>query len=424
MATVTIEYLLALLIVLVLVSAFFSASETGMMAINRYRLRHLARSHHHTAKLVSKLLERPERLLGVILIGNTFANIVASAVATVIASHLFGDVGIAVSTVVLTLIILIFGEITPKTLAAHYPQKTAFLLAYPLNFLLKLLYPFVWFANLITSGMLRLFGVKMGHKTVDHLSSEELQTVVKEASGNMAPAPQDMLLRVLELEKVKVDDIMVPRSDIMGIDLNDDWELIKKQLLASQHTRLFLYKDDINNVESVVHLRHVLQLMAENRLSKETLQAEAGQQVHFTPEGTPLTTQLLNFKTHKRRSSLVVDEYGDIQGLITLEDILEEIVGEYTSATTQETETEIHPETGGSFIVLGSVNIRELNREMDWDFATDGAKTLSGLIIEELEAIPTPGLCLRLSGYPIEILEIESNTIKIVRIYPALRRTL
>ncbi len=395
-----------------------------MMSINRYRLRHLARTHHPRAKKVSNLLEQPERLLGVILIGNTVANIVASSVATVLAGHFFGELGIAVATIILTFVILIFGEITPKTLAAHHPQKTAFLVVYPLNFLLKLFYPVVWFVNLIATGLLKLFGVQTNRRSVEPLSSDELQTVVREATGHIPSQPQDMLLRILELEKIKVDDIMVPRNEIIGINLNDTWDIIKPQLLTYQHTRIFLYRDDINNVEHLVHLRDVFRLMSEDRLSLEMLTTEIAYPIHFIPEGTSLTTQLLNFKTQKRRSGLVVDEYGDVQGLLTLEDILEEIVGEYTSVAAQdeEEEEEVYPQHDGSFIVLGYASVRELNRNHHWHLSTDGAKTLSGLIIESLEAIPTPGLCLRVSGYPVEVLQVEGNTVKVARLYPELWR--
>ena len=411
--------LLALLIGLIILSAFFSAAETSMMAINRYRLRHLGLTGNKSAQRVSRLLERTDRLLGIILICNTFANILASAVATLIALSLLGEVGVAISTIALTLVVLIFGEVTPKTFAALRPEKIAFLSSWPLLILLKILYPLVWLTNTIANGLLTLFHVKISKRGIEPLNSEELQTVVKEATGHIAPEPQDMLLRILELEKITVEDVMVPRNDIVGIDLNEDWEVILKQITDSHHTRLLLYKDGIDGVQGIIHLRKVLNLIVNKTLDKESL-LTAAEQVYFVPEGTTLGAQLVNFKIEKCRSGLVVDEYGDIQGLVTLEDILEEIVGEFTTNLPGQLQ-EIFPQKDGTYIVLGSANIRELNRSMHWDLPTDGPKTLNGLILEYLELIPSAGIGLRLSGYPMEILQVEGNIVRTARIYPALR---
>lgn len=408
--------LVAILVCLVLISAFFSASETGMMSVNRYRIRHLARTGDKAAMRVSKLLERPDRLLGVILTGNTFANILASSVATVLAVHFFGDLGVAIATLLLTMTILIFGEMAPKTLAALHSQSVSTGASWLLVILLKLLYPVVWLINTVANGLLKLFGINIGKSGIDRLSVDELRSVVLESSGRISQQHQDMLLRILEMEKVTVEDIMIPRNEIVGIDLHDEWDKIVEQLTASQHGKLPLYQDDIDNVVGVLHLHETLKLLGQDRLNKHILR-EIAHEIYFVPEGTPLHTQLLNFKTEQRRSALVVDEYGDIQGLITLEDILEEIVGEFRTDIPAVCKY-VEPQTDGSFVIDGSVNIRELNRLMGWQLPVDGPKTLSGLITEYLEAIPQEQTCLRLSGYPVEILKVQDNLVKSVNLNP------
>lgn len=390
------------------------------MAINRYRLRHLARKKNAAALRVNALLERPDRLLGVILIGSTFANIFASAVATVLAVRFWGDFGVAATTLILTLIILIFAEITPKILAALYPERIAFGAALPLKYLLKVLYPLVWIASEIAKGLLRLFHIKVAGYKIDSLSHEELRSIVNEAVGKSSSNYHDMLLGILDLGKATVEDIMVPRNEIVGINLDEDWNKILTQLRTCEHTRLPIYHGSIDSVEGVLHLRKVLNLFAENKPNKEDL-LRAADQVYFIPEGTPLNKQLINFQQQKVRIGLVVDEYGDIQGLVTLEDILEEIVGQFTtdfSATTKD----IISQEDGSYLINGTVNIRELNRALGWELPTDGPKTLNGLILEYLQTIPTTGICLRIAGYPIEVLKIEGNSIKIVRIHPLKRK--
>jgi magnesium and cobalt exporter, CNNM family len=410
---VSVGFLGFCLFCLILLSGFFSGSEIGMMSLNRYRLRHLVKKGNRVAIRVSRLLERPDRLLGVILIGNTFANIVASAIATVIAVKYFGDVGIAIATFLLTFVILIFAEVAPKTLAALHPMRFAFSVSLPLTILLKVLYPLVWVANACANGFLRLLRVPTLTGQPEHLSGEELRTVVHEA-GTMLPSQhRKMLLSIFDLSKVAVDEIMVPRSEIVGIDLSDDWDDILNQLTTSQHTRLPLYKDSLDNVTGIVHLRQVLNLVAEEALTLEAL-VEAAESVYFIPEGTPLNTQLMNFQKEKKRSGLVVDEYGDIVGLATLEDILEEIVGEFTTdmATTSK---DIHPQVDGTIVVDASITLRELNRALKWDLPTEAANTLSGLAIEYMEMIPPPGTCMSLYGHRLEVMKVEDNVVKTVR---------
>ncbi len=411
--------LFALLILLVLVSGFFSGSETGMMSLNRYRLRHLVRKKNRAAKRVHELLERPDRLLGVILIGNTFANVLASAIATVLAVHLFGEIGVVPATIILAIFILLFAEITPKTVAALYPEKVSFSASWLLSFLLKILYPLVWGLNTISNGFLRLFNIKVKKRNIDHLTHEEMRTIVREAMGKVAPQYQNMMLGVLDLGGITVDDIKVPRSEIVGINLEDDWEVILAQLSKSQHTRLPVYKESIDQVQGMLHLRQALNLLAQNELTKETL-LKVTQEIYFIPSGTSLNIQLLNFRQEKTRIGLVVDEYGDIEGLVTLEDILEEIVGEFTTNLVP-SYPNIQEQSDGSYFVDGSVGVRELNRRLDWKLPTEGPKTLSGLIIEYLEMIPPAGVGLRLAGYPMEVIQVEENMIKLVRVLPKLR---
>lgn len=406
--------MIVLLLFLILLSAFFSGSEIGMMSLNRYRLRTLVRKKVRGAIRVDRLLKRPDRLLSVILIGNTFANILASAVATVLAVRWFGDMGVAIATVVLTLIILIFAEIAPKTVAALYPQRVAWFVSLPLNLLLRVFSPFVWLANGSAGLLLRLFGIKIHHGREEHLSRDELHTVVREAGSLIATDYKKMLLSVLDLEKATVDDIMVARSDIVGIDLQDDWDTILEQLENSQHTRLPLFEGELDKVVGFVHLRSVLNLLADEKLTKEGLRHIA-EECYYIPEGTPLNTQLMNFKKAKMRSGLVVDEYGDIVGLATLEDILEEIVGEFTTdrATISK---DIYAQEDGSFLIDGSTMLRDINRQLSWTLPTNGPKTLNGLILETLEDIPPVHTGLKIGHYVIEVVQVKDNRIKTARV--------
>jgi magnesium and cobalt exporter, CNNM family len=406
------------LLVLILISAFFSGSETGMMALNRYRLRHLARAGHRGAKRVSALLDRPDRLIGLILLGNNFVNILASSIATLIGLRLMGEAGIALAAALLTVVILIFSEVAPKTLAALHPERIAFTASYVVAPLLRVLYPLVYLINSIANGLLRLFGLRPDEAAGTSLSSEELRTVLNEAGAMMPRRHQKMLLSILDLEKVTVDDVMIPRHEIVGIDLNDRWETVVQQLTNTQHTRLPVYRDSIDNIAGMLHVRNALRIVRSPKAGTEALMA-AVVEPYFVPEGTPLNTQLLNFQHVRRRIGLVVDEYGDILGLITLEDILEEIVGEFTTGGPAVLK-DIQPLDDGSYLVDGAANIRQLDRVMHWHLPTDGPKTLNGLVMEYLETIPEPGTSLRIGGYPIEIVQTKENAVKTVRVYPRL----
>jgi Mg2+/Co2+ transporter CorB len=408
--------LCAVLIFLIVLAAFFSAAEIGLMTLNRYRLRHLAESGHRGAQLARKLLERPDRLLGLILLGNNFTTIAASSVATLLALELYGEAAIGIAAILLTLVVLIFAEVAPKTLAAMHPEKIAFPVAYILRPLLKLLYPLVWLVNAIANRFLRLLGVSVQAKPSDKVSAEELRTIVMEAGAFIPKAHRDMLLAILDLENITVDDVMVPRGEIEGIDLDAEWEDILHRLASSHYTRLPVYRGTLDNVVGIVHLRKVLPLMYGGNFNRDTFM-QAIIEPYFIPQGTPLHTQLLNFKTVKRHIGLVVNEYGDLMGLVSLEEILEEIVGDFTTQPPG-TMDDIHPQEDGSFLVNGSANIRDLNRTLGWELPTDGPKTLNGLIVEYLEDIPEVGTSLLLNGYLVEIVRTRGTAVQLARIHP------
>ncbi|PIE20754.1 MAG: magnesium/cobalt efflux protein [Neptuniibacter caesariensis] len=414
MEDASIEFLLGILFFLILCSAFFSSSETGMMSLNRYRLKHLVKKKHRGAKKASQLLERPDRLIGVILIGNNFVNILASAIATVIAVRLWGDAGIAIATAALTVVILIFAEVSPKTMAALHPEKIAFPASYLLAPLLKLIYPLVWIINGITNTFLKLFGVNVTGDNNHHLSTEELRTLVHEAGALLPQNNQNMLLGVLELSEVTVNDIMIPRNEVIGIDLDNDIDTIISQLSCTEHTRLPVYRGELNKVVGLLHMRNLARVLHEGKVSKAAILQVIGEP-YFIPESTPLQTQLLHFQSQNRRIGLVVDEYGDIQGIVTLEDILEEIVGELSSNNKEE-DQEVLLQDDGSYFVDGSAYIRDVNKALDWELPTDGPKTMNGLITETLESIPDANVCLQLNNYRIETLQISDNVIKTARI--------
>lgn len=412
----SLKLLIGLLIVLLLCTVFFSLAEAAMLSLNRYRLRFLVRHNHYLAKRVQDLLKRPDRLLGVILLCGTFADILAAAVATLIAIDYFGQAGVFFTTLALTFVVLIFGEVAPKTLATLYPLPIAFFSAWPLIILLHILYPLVWVTNLIANASLRLFGVKIPKLRVEQLSREELSSLLRESTGHMPGDYRSMLLKVLELEKVTVEDVMIPRQEIIGIDINKPWEVILKGLIKSQYTRLPIYRKSIDDIVGILHFRKVLNGLSEEQLSKEGL-LKAAEEVHFIPEATALSTQLLNFRREKHRIGLVVNEYGEIQGLITLEDILEEIVGEFTTDTALIRRT-VTFQVDGSYLVDGGISLRDLNRQLKCDLPLRGPKTLSGLIIEQLEVIPKVGTVLQLENKRMEVISVKNNRIKTVKLFP------
>ena len=405
--------LIGLLVLLLLLSAFFSGSETALMSVNRYQLRHKAREGHRGASLAERLLRRPDRLIGLILLGNNLVNFSAASLVAIIALEIGGEPAVAIGTVILTLVVLIFSEAAPKTLAALHPERLAYPAAFVYYLMLKVTYPIVWLTNACANGVLRLFGVRSSNNELQALTREELRTVVHEAGSRISSRYRKMLISILDLEKVTVDDVMVPHNEIIGIDLEDDEEEIERIITESEHTRLPVYRDTIDQVVGILHMR-MLANLAQRKLTKQTLQ-ELLLDPYFVPEGTPLSTQLVQFQRRRERVALVVDEYGDIQGIITLEDILEEIVGEFTTDPGAEDE-DVISEGADTFLVDATANIRELNRTQEWDLPTDGPKTINGLIVELLETIPEPKTQLMVNGYPIEIVETDENRVRTVRI--------
>jgi len=384
------------------------------MTLNRYRLRHLSRDGHRGAMRAERLLKRPDRLIGIILLGNNFVNIAASSVATIIALRLGGEGAIAAATGLLTLTILIFAEVAPKTMAALRPERVAFPAALILAPLLRLLYPLVWLINVLANTLLRAFGVNPTESGDSALSREELRTVVNEAGAMIPQRHQRMLISILDLDQATVDDIMVPRNEVIGIDLNDDWSRIHAQIAESEYTRLPVFEGGIDNIRGVLHVRRVLTAMLGGDLTRERL-VEHIREPYFVPEGTRLQVQMLKFQAERRRIGLVVDEYGEFRGLVTLEDILEEIVVEFTTDPA-ESIRDIHLQPDGSYLAEGSASVRELKRLLDWELPADGPKTLNGLILEHLETIPEPGTSLLIDHHPVTVLQTEENRVKVAKL--------
>lgn len=419
MNDISIITLFIILGLLILISGFFSSSETGLMSLNRYRLKHLAKEGHRGARLAQTLLERPDRLLGLILLGNNFANILASAIATMLALRLYGQAGIAIATGLLTFVVLIFAEVAPKTLAALYPERIAFPAAYIYTPLLKAMYPMVFAINVLANGLLKIMGVHPDSIREEGVSTDELRSVVMEAGHLVPKKHQDMLLGILSLENATVDDIMVPRNEITAIDLDESWDGIVEDLTTSQRTRLPVYRSDINNIVGVVHMRRIIHLLARDELTRESFENQI-HDAYFIPEGTSLYQQLINFQKNKRRTALIVDEYGDVQGLVTLEDILEEVVGEFTTDSPVNS-SNITRQDDGSYLIAGNTHIREINRSLGVDLPTDGPKTFNGLILERLESIPAPGTSLLIANHPIEVTRTQKNGVLSARLRPRLK---
>lgn len=390
------------------------------MAANRYRLRHKARMKKSYAIRLLKLLKRPDRLLGVILIGNTFANILASSLATLIAFHFWGDNGALLSAILLTFIILIFAEIAPKTFAAIYPDQVARWVVYPVQIILNLFYPAVWLANTVTNGLLRLFRVNVNAYSVEPLSREELRSVVYDTTGKISRQYQNMLLSILDLSKLTVDDVMIPRHDIVGIDIDQPWNVIVAQINRFHQDWLPVFHQNVNQIVGVLYTRDVLRLLlAQNTLDKALLQKFV-QEPYFVPVGTALNVQLAYFQQSHDKVAFVVDEYGEIQGLLTLNDILEEIVGDFTSTVASGKRLQLQED--GSYLVDGAMTVREFNRATEWELPLRAPRTLSGLIIEYLEALPHSATAVLIAGYPIEIIQVKENRVKLARVFPRLTR--
>ena len=406
--------------VLLLLSGFFSGSETALMTLNRYRLKHMADNGHRGALHAARLLKRPDRLIGLILLGNNFVNILASSLSTIIALRLGGEAYIAAAAGILTLVILIFAEVAPKTLAAMKPERLAFPAAWVYTPLLFLLYPLVWVVNGIANNLLKLLGISVSDNVGETLSQEELRTVVIEAGIMIPDNHQKMLLNILDLENITVDDIMIPRNEVDGIDINDPIDDIITFLKSTNYTRIPIFQESIDNVLGIIHIRRCMQVIMAGELDKEKLRSLI-RNPYFIPEGTPLNTQLIHFQREKRRMGLVVDEYGDLQGLVTLGDLLEEIVGEFVTDPLDELD-DVQDMGDGTFLVNGNASIRDLVKKMKWDLPTDGPKTFNGLLVEQLETIPETGISILVAGYPVEILQTQNNMVKVAKISPGMRK--
>lgn len=417
MAELPLSTLYGLLAILIVLSGFFSSSETGLVALNRYRLRHQAKGGHRGARLAQKLLATPDRMFGLILLGNNLVNILAASIATVIALRTLGEGGIWVSTLALTVVILIFAEVAPKTLAALYPERIAYPASYVLTPLMRVLYPAVWLVNVLASVLLRPFGVRQQSLHQDSLNREELRTLVKEGGRHISLDHRQMLINILDLEYGTVDDVMVPRQDIVGIDLDADFEEIMQTLTQSIYTRMPVWRGDLDNIVGLLHIRTILPRLIHNQLDHDTL-LKAVRSPYFIPEGTPMTRQMLEFQSRERRLGLVVDEYGDIQGLVTLDDILEEIVGEYTTEGGGRQKL-IRKLESGNWIIDGRATVRMLNRRLDWNLPTSGAKTLNGLILEHLESLPDGRTSLRIGDHIFTIVDMVDKRIRKVEVEKA-----
>lgn len=414
MTEIPLSTLFGLLVILIILSAFFSSSETGLVALNRYRLRHHVKAGHRGAKLAQALLAKPDRMFGLILLGNNLVNIMAASIATVIALRLLGESGVWISTIVLTFVVLIFAELMPKTLAAMHPQRIAYPASLILAPLLKLLYPLVWLINLIASLILRPFGVKSTNTQHEALSREELRVVLQESARHISSDHQQMLLNILDLEHGSIDDVMVPRQDIVGLDLAEPWEETIDRLSQTVHTRLPVWEGDLENMLGLLHVRSVLPRLSKGMLDKDSL-LKATRSPYYIPEGTTLTQQLLEFQSRERRLGMVVDEYGDIQGMVTLDDILEEIVGEYTTEGVMP-QRKIRQHEDGSYLIDGSASLRMLNRRLNFELPTTEANTLNGLILEHLESLPEGRTCLTIGNYRMTIVDLADKRIRKVQL--------
>ncbi len=420
MENIPLHILLVILAVLLILSGFFSLSETSMMAINRYRLKHLAKQGHRGARLTSKLLEKTDRLLGVILLGNNLLNTASATLVAVIIANFFGqhEMALVIGTVAVTFAILIFSEITPKVIAAAYPEPIALFASYILTPLLKIFSPVVWFVNLFVSALIFILRLKPGKVgDTQNLSVEELKTLVLEGGGHFTKKNQSMLINLFDLESITVDDVMVPRSQIEAIDLSEPDETIHAQLLTCHHTRLPVYRERLDNIIGIAHTRKVLSQMKEGMITAALLE-EVLREPYFIPSGTALFMQLQLFQENHERVGIVVDEYGEWLGLVTLEDIIEEIIGEFTTHAPTHSSSFMKQEDE-SIIVEGGSLLRDLNRKLNLKFPLDGPKTLNGLILEHFQDIPEAGIGLSIAGHPMEIIQTKNQVVKMVRIFPA-----
>ena len=411
MSEIPLWILLASIAFLVLMSAFFSGSETSMMAINRYRLKHLVKEKNKSAKRVSRLLEKTDRLLGVILIGNNFTHTLSTALATVVAIRIWSDNAVLAVTVFMTIIMIIFAEVMPKTIAALKPESIAFPSSYLLKPLSKILSPLITLVSFISNNVTKLMGIDLDNANKDELKPEELRTLLQ--TSGVPKRQEEMLMGIFDMDNLSVNDVMIPKNEIIGIDLNDEIKDIVKQLQEIDFTYVPCYEDTIDNIQGFLSLNKKAEFLGSETKSIRSLKDELREPL-FVPENTPLYKQLANFQSSGRRVGLIVDEYGDIEGIITLRSILEIIVGEITTESIEK--MDIMPQADGSYLVDGSMMIREVNRRLEWELPTEGPKTLSGLILEEIQTIPDTNVGLSIDNYRIETVLIKDNVIKLAKV--------
>ncbi len=404
-------WLSVLLFILILASAFFSSSETSMMAINRYRLKTLISKNNVQAKRVEKLLNNIDYLIGAILLGNNFVNILAASIATLLSIKLYGEGSVIIASIILTIVILIFAENTPKTFAAKNPEKIALPASWLLELVIKLFKPVIFLISLISISILKIFGLKS--ESENNLNSDELRMAVKDSKSMMSSSYQRMLLNIIDLEKVKVEDIMIPHNELVIADIDDEEELFD-QFKRIQHNRLLIFEGSENNIIGTIHMRDLLNSYAKDEVDISKIK-ELIREPYFIPEGTPLSQQLEHFKNQKRRLGIVVDEYGEVQGMVVLDDILEEIVGQFTSSQGESID-EITLQEDGSYLVDPRISIRELNSELKIKMPFDNAKTLNGLILEQLQSFPQHNVSLKIDPLIIEIIQVSKQGIKLVKI--------
>jgi Mg2+/Co2+ transporter CorB len=410
--------LLCALLFLLVVIAFSSGTEVAMLSVNRYRLKHRVQQGQSTAKVLERLLQKPDDWLGANLVILAAASVFASSIATILAQRTSYVYAIPVTGFILTVTVIVFCELAPKIYAATYPDAVALSATHVYRALVLVARPLLWLTNKMAYGFLRIFGVGRSSRADQTLSAEELRTVVAEA-GPMIPARhRQMLLSILDLGQITVNDIMIPRQEISAIDVQENWEDILSQLRQTPHTRLPVYDGELDKLYGILHMKRVAQELARGTLTRERLiDVARNREPYFVPESTALTVQLSHFQRNRRRLAFVVNEYGDIEGLVTLEDILEEIVGEFTTDPATVMHKDIHAERPGVFIVNGSTTIRALNRALQWQLPTDGPKTINGLLLEQLETIPDPGATLKVGDYQFEVLQLADNAIKTARVY-------
>ena len=405
--------LVASILILLFLSAFFSSSETGMMALNRFRLKHLIKQKDKSAIRANKLLQRPDRLLGIILIGNNFVNILAAALTTILCLRLFGDSGVFIGSIIFTMIVLIFAEVTPKTFAANYAEKVALPASIILKFLQKILYPLVWIVNFFSNSILKLFGVEE-KQSDDDLSPDELKSIL-ENSGDLIPSRyQEMLLSVLELDKISIDEVMIPKNEVIGIDLSKDINEIKSFLESSKKEFFPIFDQNLDDIKGIIDLYGINSFLSSNKHDKDSL-LDNSEEVYFALENTSLNIQLNNFQKDKKKVAIVLDEYGSVKGIIDIKDILEEIVGELADPH-DEAKVDIKKQKDGSYLIDASISVREINKRLGWNLPLSGPKTLNGLILENTETIPEANISLEIENYLIETILIKDNMIKFTKV--------